>query len=79
MEGGTSCGSTGSSRGVRRSRPADCGNIYDRRACAGLAEAGWNVPVTTVAGAWPDPLGAAPNLARIVSAIPDGEIVLIDG
>ena len=29
------------------------GNIYDRRVCAGLAEAGWDVRVTTVAGAWP--------------------------
>ena len=29
------------------------GNIYDRRVCAGLAEAGWDVLVTTVAGAWP--------------------------
>ncbi len=56
------------------------GNIYDRRVCAGLAEAGWDVLVTTVAGAWPDPgSGARADLARIVSAIPDGETVLIDG
>jgi glycosyltransferase involved in cell wall biosynthesis len=56
------------------------GNIYDRRVCAGLAEAGWEVLVTTVAGAWPDPGAAArADLARIVSAIPDGETVLIDG
>jgi glycosyltransferase involved in cell wall biosynthesis len=56
------------------------GNIYDRRVCAGLAEAGWDVLVTTVAGAWPDPgPGARAGLARIVSAIPDGETVLIDG
>jgi glycosyltransferase involved in cell wall biosynthesis len=56
------------------------GNLYDRRVCAGLAEAGWDVPVTTVAGAWPDPgPGARADLARIVSAVPDGEIVLIDG
>jgi len=56
------------------------GNIYDRRVCAGLAEAGWDVLVTTVAGAWPLPgSGARADLARIVSAIPDGEIVLIDG
>jgi glycosyltransferase involved in cell wall biosynthesis len=56
------------------------GNIYDWRVCAGLAEAGWDVLVTTVAGAWPDPgSGARAGLARIVSAIPDGEIVLIDG
>ena len=56
------------------------GNIYDRRVCAGLAEAGWDVLVTTVAGGWPDPgLGGRADLARIVSAIPDGETVLIDG
>src|ERR1700683_2466612 len=56
------------------------GNIYDRRVCAGLAEAGWDVLVTTVAGAWPDPgSGARADLTRIVSAIPDGEAVLIDG
>ncbi len=56
------------------------GNIYDRRVFAGLAETGWDVRVTTVAGAWPDPgPGARADLARIVSAIPEGETVLIDG
>jgi glycosyltransferase involved in cell wall biosynthesis len=56
------------------------GNIYDRRVCAGLAEAGWDVLVTTIATAWPTPgSGARADLARIVSAIPDGETVLIDG
>ena len=56
------------------------GNIYDRRVCAGLAGAGWDVQVATVAAAWPAPDSAArANLARIVSAIPDGEIALIDG
>ena len=56
------------------------GNIYDRRVCAGLAEAGWEVLVATVAAAWPLPdAGARANLARVVSAIPDGETVLIDG
>ncbi|HYB88683.1 MAG TPA: glycosyltransferase family 4 protein [Streptosporangiaceae bacterium] len=56
------------------------GNIYDRHVCAGLAAAGWDVLVTTVAGAWPDPgSGARADLARIVSAVPDGETVLIDG
>jgi glycosyltransferase involved in cell wall biosynthesis len=56
------------------------GNIYDRRVCAALAEAGWDVLVTTVAGAWPDPgPGPRADLARIVSAVPDGETVLIDG
>jgi glycosyltransferase involved in cell wall biosynthesis len=56
------------------------GNIYDRRVCAGLAEAGWEVLTATIAAPWPVPdLGARADLARIVSAIPDGEIALIDG
>jgi glycosyltransferase involved in cell wall biosynthesis len=56
------------------------GNIYDRRVCAGLAEAGWEVLVTTVAAASPVPgSGAHTDLARAVFAIPDGETVLIDG
>ena len=56
------------------------GNIYDRRVCAGMAEAGWDVLVTTVAAAWPVPVPRArADLARIVSAIPDGATVLIDG
>jgi glycosyltransferase involved in cell wall biosynthesis len=56
------------------------GNIYDQRVCAGLAGAGWDVLVRTVAEAWPVPgPGARADLARIVSAIPDGETVLIDG
>ena len=56
------------------------GNIYDRRVCAQLATAGWDVLVTTVAAASPAPgRGARADLARLVSAIPDGETVLIDG
>jgi glycosyltransferase involved in cell wall biosynthesis len=56
------------------------GNIYDQRACAGLAEAGWDVLVSTVGAAWPVPgSGAGADLARVVSAIPDGDSVLIDG
>jgi glycosyltransferase involved in cell wall biosynthesis len=56
------------------------GNIYDRRVCAGLAGAGWEVLVATVAGTWPAPgPRARADLARVVAAIPDGEIALIDG
>lgn len=56
------------------------GNIYDRRVCTGLAEAGWEVQVATVAPAWPAPgPGAGADLARIVSGIGDGQSVLIDG
>jgi glycosyltransferase involved in cell wall biosynthesis len=56
------------------------GNIYDRRVRAGLAEAGWEVPVATVAA--PGPVSgpdAHAELASAVAAIPDGETVLIDG
>jgi len=56
------------------------GNIYDRRVCAGLTDAGWEVLVATVAAPWPvGGSGAHVDLARVVSAIPDGETVLIDG
>ncbi len=56
------------------------GNIYDRRVCAGLAEAGWDVLVTTVAVTQPVPGPGAPAaLGRILAAIPDGGTVLIDG
>jgi glycosyltransferase involved in cell wall biosynthesis len=55
------------------------GNIYDRRVCAGLAEAGWEVRLATVTAGWPVRSGARADLARVVSAIPDGETVLIDG
>jgi glycosyltransferase involved in cell wall biosynthesis len=55
------------------------GNIYDRRVCAGLAEAGWDVLVTTVAARPVLGSGARADLARIVSAMPGGETVLIDG
>ena len=56
------------------------GNNYDRRVCAGLAELGWEVLVSTVGAAWPVPNSAArSDLARIVSAIPDGDLALIDG
>jgi glycosyltransferase involved in cell wall biosynthesis len=53
------------------------GNRYDQRVCAGLAEAGWEVLVGCVAPAG-DP-GAPADLARVVSAVPDGETVLVDG
>jgi glycosyltransferase involved in cell wall biosynthesis len=52
------------------------GNIYDQRVCAGLAAAGWEVLVATVAARGS---AARAGLARVVSAIPDGETVLVDG
>ena len=45
-----------------------------------MAKAGWDVQVTTVAGALPVPGPAAlAGLARILSAVPEGATVLIDG
>ena len=56
------------------------GNVYDRRVCAGLAEAGWDVRITPVAGPWPAcDRAAGDKLARTMAAIPDGETVLLDG
>src|ERR1700723_1146758 len=56
------------------------GNIYDRRVCAGLAEAGRGGEVAAVRAAGPGPgRGARADRARIVSAVGDGETVLIDG
>jgi glycosyltransferase involved in cell wall biosynthesis len=56
------------------------GNIYDRYVCAGLAEAGWDVLVRTVAAAWAaHGPGYRAGLSRVLTAIPDGATVLIDG
>ncbi|HEU0194630.1 MAG TPA: glycosyltransferase family 4 protein [Gaiellales bacterium] len=56
------------------------GNIYDRRVCAGLAGAGWDVRVAGAAGSWPavdpDSLG---GLAALMAGIAEGETVLVDG
>jgi glycosyltransferase involved in cell wall biosynthesis len=56
------------------------GNAYDRRVCSGLAVTGWPVHELAVAGTWPRPDTAArASLARTLSAVPDGAVVLIDG
>jgi glycosyltransferase involved in cell wall biosynthesis len=54
------------------------GNTYDRRICAGLAVAGWDVRQHQVAGGWPEP-AAGVRLDRLVSQLPDGALVLVDG
>ena len=62
--------------------PADPsgGNIYDRRVCAGLTGLGWDVRVATVPGRWPEPGDdARAALNHVMTAIPDGELLLIDG
>ncbi|SFS73560.1 glycosyltransferase family 4 protein [Saccharopolyspora flava] len=56
------------------------GNVYDRRAATGLAELGFEVRVSAVAGAWPQPDRAAlDRLGHALGGIADGEVVLFDG
>src|SRR5262245_7839580 len=56
------------------------GNVYDRRVCQGLGAIGWAVHQHAVAGSWPSPDEAArAGLARVIGALPDGALVLIDG
>jgi glycosyltransferase involved in cell wall biosynthesis len=56
------------------------GNVYDRRICAGLASAGWDVREHQVPGAWPLADSAAHTvLSRTVAELPDDAIVLVDG
>jgi glycosyltransferase involved in cell wall biosynthesis len=56
------------------------GNTYDRKVCEGLVEVGWTVRVHPVPGSWPVPDRAATRaLARVVAAVPDGDVVLLDG
>jgi glycosyltransferase involved in cell wall biosynthesis len=56
------------------------GNRYDREVCDGLRAAGWQVVEHAVAGSWPLPDAAAwSGLRMVVDALPDGELVLLDG
>lgn len=56
------------------------GNAYDRRVCLDLPGFGWQVERHAVAGSWPRPQAAArTELARTLSELPDGTVVLIDG
>jgi glycosyltransferase involved in cell wall biosynthesis len=56
------------------------GNRYDRNVCDGLAGSGWSVHEHAIPDAWPQlgPTGSK-ALARVVSHIPDGAVVLVDG
>lgn len=56
------------------------GNRYDRNVCDRLAGAGWLVHEHAIPDAWPriGPTGTE-ALARILSRIPDGALVLVDG
>ncbi|NJP34365.1 glycosyltransferase family 4 protein [Micromonospora thermarum] len=56
------------------------GNRYDRRVLGGLAAAGWTVHEHPVPGGWPHPEPAdRAGLARVLDALPDGTVALLDG
>jgi len=56
------------------------GYEYDRRMIAGLRDRSWLVDVRELDGPFPHPTSAAlEHAARVLAAIPDGTIVLIDG
>lgn len=59
---------------------ASGGNAYDRRICHGLPAAGWAVHELAVRGTWPRPdADARAALSGVLSALPDGAVVLLDG
>jgi glycosyltransferase involved in cell wall biosynthesis len=56
------------------------GNTYGRRVAAELGAIGWTVQRHLVPGAWPGPDAAAEaDLARVLAAVPDGGVALLDG
>jgi len=56
------------------------GNVYDRRLCRALTESGWWVHEHPVTGSWPTPApDALGRLAAVVTGVPDGALVLVDG
>jgi glycosyltransferase involved in cell wall biosynthesis len=56
------------------------GNTYGRRVARELDALGWTVARHRVAGSWPRPSAAEEaGLARLLTAVPDGETVLLDG
>jgi glycosyltransferase involved in cell wall biosynthesis len=56
------------------------GNTYDRRVCRGLAHLGFAVHVHEIPGRWPERGETSCRaLADVVSGLPDGAVVLVDG
>lgn len=56
------------------------GNVYDRRVCDELVDAGWILQEHLVSGDWPHPTPAdQADLARLLSRLPNQATVLIDG
>ncbi|MDX6299501.1 MAG: hypothetical protein QOF53_715 [Nocardioidaceae bacterium] len=66
--------------GVDDPRRPSGGNVYDRRVCRGLAEAGWTVRERSVAGEWPwADAEARRTLRDQLGSAADGATVLVDG
>jgi glycosyltransferase involved in cell wall biosynthesis len=56
------------------------GYLYDRRIAEGLRRLGWEVRVHALDASFPEPSPAAlAEAARVLAALPAGELVLIDG
>ena len=56
------------------------GNHYDRRLCRGLPVWGWVVREHAVPGDWPAAdAGARAELGTVLSGLPDGDLVVVDG
>lgn len=56
------------------------GNTYDRRMSTGFRSLGWTIHEHAVPGRWPRPEAAAcATLARVMAAVPDGALALVDG
>jgi glycosyltransferase involved in cell wall biosynthesis len=56
------------------------GSVYDRRASCALTALGWLVHEHAVRGSWPTPTQEdRAALRAVVSGIPDGAVVLLDG
>src|SRR5262245_31102634 len=66
--------------GIDDPRRPSGGNVYDRRACRGLAALSWSVHEHTVPGQWPRPDGHSRAAAGAALAqIPSASVVLVDG
>lgn len=66
--------------GIDEPRTPSGGNTYDRRVRDGLRDLGWTVHQHPVTGSWPTPAAdSRVALARTLDAVPDGELVLVDG
>jgi glycosyltransferase involved in cell wall biosynthesis len=66
--------------GIDDPRRPSGGNVYDRRACRGLAALGWSVHEHTVPRRWPPPDGPArAAVAAALAQMPSDSLVLVDG